>query len=106
VPAAWRLRRLTELLEGPDSDTLSMADIARELGTNPVSLQALTRKAWGCSVFERVRALRLERAHDMLLGGASVGEAAASAGYAAATNFATAYRRRYGTTPRQARLPR
>ncbi|GGY35606.1 hypothetical protein GCM10007387_17150 [Pseudoduganella albidiflava] len=81
---------------------LSMAGIARAIGTNPVSLQALTRRAWGCSVFERLRMLRLERAHDVLLRGGSVAEAAAVAGYSAATNFATAYRRRYGCTPRQA----
>ncbi|WBS00405.1 helix-turn-helix domain-containing protein [Pseudoduganella sp. SL102] len=87
---------------GLSISALSMADIARAIGTNPVSLQALTRRAWGCSVFERLRMLRLERAHDVLMRGGSVADAAAVAGYSAATNFATAYRRRYGCTPRQA----
>ncbi|MUI16094.1 helix-turn-helix domain-containing protein [Massilia dura] len=97
-----RLCRLEELLRAAGNAEMSMAGIARELGTNPVSLQALTRQAWGCSVFGRLRTLRLERARDALLDGASVGEAAAVAGYAAATNFATAYRKHFGTTPRQA----
>jgi AraC-like DNA-binding protein len=102
----WRLRQLVDLLRAAagaaPSTALSMAAIAREVGSNPMSLQALTRRAWGCSVFERLRTLRLDRAQAMLLRGASVAEAATVAGYAAATNFATAYRRRFGCTPRQA----
>ncbi|TWI40994.1 AraC-like DNA-binding protein [Pseudoduganella flava] len=98
-----RLRRLDELLHADGADALSMADLAREVGTNPVTLQALARRAWGCTVFERLRALRLDRAQELLLGGASVADAAAVAGYSAATNFATAYRRRFGCTPRQVR---
>lgn len=99
-----RLMKLEELLHGATCAYLSMADIAREVGSNPVSLQALTKRAWGVTVFERVRQIRMERAHEMLLAGASVMQAAEAAGYSAATNFATAYRRRYGATPRAARV--
>jgi AraC-like DNA-binding protein len=98
-----RLRRLDELLHADGAAAWSMADLAREVGTNPVTLQALARRAWGCTIFERLRTLRLDRAQELLLGGASVADAAAAAGYSAATNFATAYRRRFGCTPRQVR---
>lgn len=98
-----RLMRLEELLRSDDGAALSMEGLARELGTNPVSLQALTRRAWGGTVFERVRQIRMERAHALLLRGASVAQAADAAGYSAASNFSTAYRRRYGSSPRHAR---
>ncbi|KQV82284.1 hypothetical protein ASD15_09540 [Massilia sp. Root351] len=99
-----RLARLEELLRSSCGADLSMQGIARELGTNPVSLQALTRRAWGVTVFERVRQLRMQRAHALLQGGASVAQAADAAGYSAACNFSTAYRRHYGSRPRDARL--
>lgn len=98
-----RLLRLDDMLRCAGSGELSMTEIARAVGSNPVSLQALARRAWGSTVFERVRQIRMERARDMLLGGASVAQAAEAAGFSAATNFATAYRRRYGANPRKAR---
>jgi AraC-like DNA-binding protein len=102
-----RLARLEELLRCERGGALSMADLARELGTNPSSLQALTRRVWGCSVFARLRALRMEQARRLLAEGAAVAQAAEVAGYAAATNFATAFKKQYGVSPRQAHtLPR
>lgn len=98
-----RLERLDELLHSDVVLGLGTAEIAREVGSNPTSLQALARRAWGCTVFERLRAIRLEMAHDLLARGASVAEAAALAGYASAPNFSTAFRQRYGFSPRQAK---
>lgn len=97
-----RLERLDELLRSDAAAQWSMADIARELGTNPSSLQALTRRVWGASVFGRLRSLRMEQARRLLEGGAGVAQAAEAAGYAAATNFATAFKKQYGVSPRQA----
>ncbi|WP_164558076.1 helix-turn-helix domain-containing protein [Massilia atriviolacea] len=97
-----RLARLDELLRSEQGAQLSMAEIARELGTNPSSLQALTRRAWGASVFERLRWLSMERARRLLADGAGVAQAAEAAGYAGASNFATAFKKRYGVSPRQA----
>lgn len=99
-----RLARLEELLHTSRGETPSMAEIACLLGTNPVSLQALTRRAWGCTVFERLRAIRMQRAHAMLEQGADVARAADVAGFSSAANFATAYKRRFGVTPRQTRV--
>lgn len=102
-----RLARLDELLRSGQGGSLSMADIARELATNPSSLQALTRRAWGSSVFGRLRALRMEQARLLLADGACVAQAAEAAGYAAPGNFATAFKKQFGFSPRQARsLPR
>ena len=81
-----------------------MADIARAVGSNPTSLQALARRAWGCSVFERLRAIRMEKARALLSRGGAVAQAAEVAGYAAASNFATAFRQRYGMSPSRVRI--
>jgi AraC-like DNA-binding protein len=98
-----RLARLDELLHEDVAADMSVADIARIVGSNPTSLQALARRAWGATVFERLRAIRMEKARALLVRGAGVGQAAEAAGYASATNFATAYRRQFGITPRQSR---
>lgn len=98
-----RLNRARDLIEGQLSSELSVAAIATELGMGPVSLQRLFRTAYDCSVFEYVRARRLDVARLLLEQGRSVAEAAEAAGYSSAANFATAFRRRFGSTPSQAR---
>ncbi|MDM5180797.1 helix-turn-helix domain-containing protein [Massilia sp. DJPM01] len=97
-----RLARLEELLRSDAGAQLSMAAIARALGTNPSSLQSLTQREWGTSVFGRLRLLRMEQARLLLAGGAGVAQAARAAGYAAASNFATAFKKQYGVSPRHA----
>jgi AraC-like DNA-binding protein len=55
-------------------------------------------------VFEHLREGRLQRARQALeRDGVTVGQAALVAGYTSAANFATAYRRRFGTPPKLAR---
>ena len=97
------LVRLDELLHSDAAVAMSMADIACAVGSNPTTLQALARRAWNTTVFERLRALHMAKAHALLAGGASVAEAADAAGYASATNFATAFRQRYGVSPSRVR---
>jgi AraC-like DNA-binding protein len=54
------------------------------------------------TVFDYLRRARLLRARQALeREGRSIIEAAAIAGYTSPANFATAYRRRFGITPRQ-----
>lgn len=103
------LSRLDELLRSEARTALpgaapSMADIARAVGSNPTTLQLLTRRNWGCTVFERLRALRMEQAHALLRAGAGVAQAAQLAGYGGPANFATAFKRQYGYSPGQLKL--
>lgn len=97
------LNRARNLIEARLSEDLSVSDIAGELGIGAVTLQRLFRAAYDCSVFEYVRTRRLEAARLLLEQGRSVAAAAEAAGYSSAANFATAFRRKFGTTPRQAR---
>lgn len=98
-----RLRRLDEILNDPALAGLSMHDIARTVGSNPTTLQLLARRAWGCTVSERARGIRMAHARHLLKQGASIAEAATVAGYGSAANFSTAFRQHYGQTPRQVR---
>lgn len=98
-----RLARLEDLLHSEDIVGLSTAEIARDVGSNPTTLQALARRAWGCTVFERLREIRMDKAHRLLAAGADVAQAAEVAGYASAPNFSTAFKRRYRCSPREVR---
>lgn len=102
-----RLQRAKDLIAADPSDSLSVEAIAREAGVSASGLQRLFRLSVGRSVFEYVRLARLERALCALRNGeTSVQEASALAGYSSAANFATAFKRRYGVTPREASASR
>lgn len=101
------LQRLLELLDSGDADDWPLQRIAHHVGSNPTSLQRLFRAHSGLSIFGYQRDRRLQQAHAALSRDAlSVEQAAAIAGYTSAANFATAFKRRYGITPRRARGPK
>lgn len=108
APAPTRERqvldRLHELLDSGCADGWSLRRIARHVGSNPTSLQQAFRGRTGMTIFDYQRQRRLQRAHDALSRDlVSVEQAASIAGYGNAANFATAFKRRFGVTPRQVR---
>lgn len=99
-----RMQALRELLESSVADEWDMEKVARHVGMNPTTLQRLFRQAFGTTVFDYVREYRLDRARVALeKGGLSVGQAAELAGYTSAANFSTAYRRRFGISPKHSK---
>jgi AraC-like DNA-binding protein len=98
-PISHQMQRARELLDSGAADRWSLADIALELGLHENTLQRRFRAAQGCSVFDYLRACRLERARTLLRGGASVTQAALEAGYDNPANFATAFKRHFGLAP-------
>lgn len=73
-------------------------------GLNPNSLQRVFRAVQRVTIFEYVRSRKLDGAREALeRDNVSVGEAAYLAGYTSSANFATAFRRRFGVSPRQIR---
>lgn len=94
------IARLDDLLHEDCVAGMNMTDIAHAVGSNPTSLQIMAKQAWGATVFERLRIIRMNKAHELLRQGGSVADAATSAGYASATNFSTAFKRCFGVTPR------
>jgi len=99
-----RLRALRDFLDSGGADGMGLAQIARHAGMSAAHLQRHFPKVGGTSVIDYLRVARLQRAREALeRGDADVAAAALLAGYRSPANFATAFRRRFGMTPRQAR---
>lgn len=80
---------------------LSLEEIAREAGMSVNALQRAFRATFGTTVFDYVRRRKLERARDGLVAeGLTVAQAAYVAGYGSAANFATAFKRAFGVSPK------
>lgn len=101
------LRRMAELkawLQAHAAEPLNLEQIARQMHTTPSTLQRHFRLAYGTTVFDFLQKERLGQARLALMHeGISVEQAAALAGYANATGFATAFRRCFGLSPSQVR---
>jgi len=99
-----RLANLREYLVEHMDDTLTLNVIAREAGMSANTLQRLFQMAYGVTVFEYVRRLKLQRARQAIeREGVSVTEAAHIAGYTSAANFSTAFKRLFGVSPKTVR---
>lgn len=97
----WAVR---ERLDHSARETPSLAELAQEAGVSTRTLQRQFAAVHGIAIFEYVRSHRLDRSRRLLeREGISVAQAAYEAGYSSAANFATAFRRRFGLSPRQAR---
>ena len=95
-----RLAQLREFLDSGEGDGHSLEALAARIGMSASTLQRYFRAYTGMSVFayQRRRLLQLARV-AIERDGVSVGEAAHLAGYTSAANFATAFRRQFGTPP-------
>jgi len=99
-----RVAMVCEFLEANLERPLTLQAIARNAGTSVNTLQRLFRVVHGTTVFEYTRLRKLERARQLLeADGISVAQAAYVAGYASAANFATAFKRQFGISPKNVR---
>ncbi|WP_312923623.1 helix-turn-helix transcriptional regulator [Stutzerimonas nitrititolerans] len=99
-----RVQRLVELLDSGVADDWTQERIAREMGVNATTLQRQFRALHGMTLFEYQRTRRLLQARQALeRDGVSVNEAAWLAGYNSPANFATAFKRQFGISPKQVR---
>ena len=94
-----RLEQIRHLLAQAPEQEYTLAQLAAQAAMSPSSLRSKFRQAYGCTVFDYLRDCRLALARRYLLEGHSVQQAAWMSGYQHATNFATAFRRRYGICP-------
>ncbi|MDO5691074.1 MAG: helix-turn-helix transcriptional regulator [Pseudomonadota bacterium] len=100
-----RMCALRAWLSSEDAQHQALDEVAQRAGMHGSTMQRQFRAAFGVSIGDFMRESRLQRARLTLESEAiSVKEAAALAGYGSAANFATAYKRRFGLTPKQARL--
>lgn len=97
------LQRAKECVSASLDQPLTVEYIAQQAGVSVSGLQRLFRRAEGKSVFEYVRLIRMDHALSALqFRSASVQEASSIAGYSNPANFATAFKRQFGITPREA----
>jgi AraC-like DNA-binding protein len=76
-----------------------LTDLARRLGYSPSHCSALVRRATGERFSVLRRRMQLECAIGMLRGGASVKEAALTAGFSEPAYFSRVFTRRFGVPP-------
>lgn len=97
------LRRARNTIQQNLSTPLSVNQIAKVAGISASGLQRLFHRFEGVSVMEFTRRQRLQKALEALRTQAlSVQEAGALAGYGNAANFATAFKKYFGFSPREA----
>ncbi|WP_090122334.1 helix-turn-helix domain-containing protein [Kosakonia arachidis] len=99
-----RLETVRRLLEQQPEKEYTLTALAQLAAMSSSSLRVKFRQAYGHSVFDYLRDCRLELARRYLAQGYSVQQAAWMSGYQHATNFSTAFRRRYGVAPSEMRL--
>jgi len=95
-----RLEAVRQLLEFAPTEDYSLAELASRAAMSPSGLRSKFRETYGLSVFGYLRKCRLNLAWHYLEQGYSVQQAAHRSGYRHATNFATAFRRQFGVSPK------
>ncbi|KQS27892.1 AraC family transcriptional regulator [Dyadobacter sp. Leaf189] len=79
---------------------LTIAELARQCGTNSFRLKQLFREQLGSSVFQYQYDLQIERSAQLLLDTAlTVSEVSLQCGYESAAAFSNAFARKYGVRP-------
>lgn len=99
-----RLRAICDFLDAHVDEALTLGEIAAYGKISPNTLQRLFQSAYGVTVFDYFRARKLDLSRARLeRDGISVTEAAFLAGYSSSANFATAFKRRFGVSPKHLR---
>lgn len=95
-----RLHHAREILDARLDDPPSLDELARTLGTNVRALKQGFKACFGTTVFGHVFEQRMQLARRLLESECvSVAVVAQQVGYGASSNFATAFRRRFGVPP-------
>ena len=99
-----RLHFVRSVIEREYADPPPIVELARRVGVNQQKLKCGFKALFGMTIFECCQGKRLAVAADMLENnGASVSEAALAAGYEYPSNFAIAFKRKYGVAPKELR---
>lgn len=83
---------------------MELADLAKAVGTNSRRLNEAFRQCAGVTVFDFLREERLKEARRLLSDTSlEIQLIASQLGYSSAANFSTAFRERFGVSPRNFR---
>jgi AraC family transcriptional regulator len=87
------------------TETIRLNDVAKSIGVHPVHLARTFRRAYGLTMGEQVRALRIEFACTLLAtSDTSLTEIAFASGFSDQSHFSRAFKEYVGITPSQYRL--
>jgi len=94
------IRRVRELLEAHFAEPLRLDDLAAAVGRHPVYVSTSFRRAYGETISDFVRRLRVEHArHELARGALPIVEIALASGFANQSHFTRAFRKAHGVTP-------
>lgn len=106
-PRIARLYKARQIIMANLLDPPTLAEIAREVGTNTTTLSKEFQALFGFSVMAYAREQRLQRARRMLEKSEKpINVIAHDVGYRHDSDFVTAFKRRFGLTPRSYRQSR
>lgn len=98
-PPSW-LRAARDLLHDRFSETITLTEIAEEVGVHPARLARSFRRRYHCSLGEHQRRLRVEHASRQLVATkCPLQEIALAAGFADQAHFSRVFRKLTGLTP-------
>ncbi|HET8612036.1 MAG TPA: AraC family transcriptional regulator [Sphingomonas sp.] len=104
ILAPWQMRRIEERLAAGERPPPDIAELARLCGIGPRHLMRAFKATTGSTVGERIEHTLFARAARWLEGGdVPLKIIAARLGYRRAGSFSTAFRRRFGESPRDYR---
>lgn len=94
-----RVARGREFLHGQWDNAVTLEDAARAAGMSVFHFHRSFRRAFGMTPARYLAEKRFEHAKMLLVSGASVTEAALTAGFGSPATFSTAFRKRFGIPP-------
>ena len=97
---AGNLEEVARYMEEHLDEPLSIPQLSRRAFLSPTAFKAAFRQRYGLAVHAWLRQRRMDRAAQLLRGSSlTVLEVAQSVGYSSGSQFSTAFRQRYGTSP-------
>ncbi len=98
------LHKARQILEREFIHPPTIASLGQAVGMNEAKLMRCFKQLFGQTVFDYSQHLRMQRAKELLeTTDRSITEIAFDVGYEYSSNFATAFKRHYGITPKAAR---
>jgi AraC family transcriptional regulator len=98
------LERADAIVHDTFRTAATVGGIAAAVGVHPTTLARAYRQAYGCSVGDRIRSLRLEyAAHRLAAGDGALTNVALDAGFYDQSHFTRSFRRQFLVTPLQYR---